>query len=71
METKGKDKDREGEGRQSVKPHGCTWRSRKRLWWSPEEHHPYRSSWGSSESQGRVGREERCRKQGRVQLGQI
>lgn len=49
METKGKDKDREGEGRrESVKPHGCTWHSRKRLLVEPRKAPPLQEHLGSS-----------------------
>lgn len=36
----------------------------------PRRAPPLQEQLGSSESQGRAGRKERCKKQGRVQLGQ-
>lgn len=41
METKGKDKDREGEGRRRAWSHeDAPGTAGRGFWWSPEEHHP-------------------------------
>lgn len=70
METKGKDKDRKGEGTKNMKPCGCTWHRRKRLLVEARRALPLLEQLGSSEPQGKVGRKEGCRKRERVQLGQ-